>query len=73
MEQTIITLNSQKELSELELKSNADLFLVINAPYLPVYKDLPTNKMLFLVLVIFYLFISTTYVIIVNEKLKGIQ
>lgn len=73
MEQTIITLNSQKELSELELKSNADLFLVINAPYLPVYKDLPTNKMLFLVLVICSLFISITYVIIINEKLKGIQ
>jgi len=68
MEQTIITLNGQKELSELELKSNADLFLVINAPYLPAYKDLPTNKILFLILTIFALFISITSVIIINEK-----
>jgi len=73
MEQTIITLNGQKELSELELKSNADLFLVINAPYLPAYKDLPTNKSLFLILVIFAFFISITSVIIVNEKLREIQ
>ena len=73
MEQTIITLNSQKELSELELKSNADLFLIINGPYLPPYKDLPTNKTLFLILTIFALFISITSVIIVNEKLKGTE
>jgi len=71
LEQSIITLNGQKELSELELKSNADLFLVINAPYLPPYKDLPTNKTLFLILIIFSLFISVTYVLIVNERLKG--
>jgi len=73
MEQTIITLNGQKELSELELKSNADLFLVINAPYLPAYKDLPTNKILFLILTMFALFISITSVIIINERLKDTE
>ena len=73
MEQTIITLNGQKELSELELKSNADLFLVINAPYLPAYKDLPTHKILFLILTMFALFISITSVIIINERLKDTE
>ena len=39
LEQTLITLNAQKELSEVELKSNADLFLILNEPYLPPYKN----------------------------------
>ena len=67
-EETIITLTGQKELSELELKSNKDLFLILNEPYLPIYKDKPTNKILFIMLSFLSLLLAVTAVIIINEK-----
>jgi uncharacterized protein involved in exopolysaccharide biosynthesis len=70
VEQTIITLNSQKELSELALKSNEQLFLILNEPYLPPYKDSPSNKMLFLALIVLSCILSVTITVIIDEKSK---
>lgn len=67
-EETIVTLSGQKELSELELKSNKDLFLVLNEPYLPFYKDKPSNTVLFIFLLLVSLVVSTTSVVIMNQS-----
>lgn len=67
LEQTLATLFSQKELSEIEMKHQGDLFLVIDKPDLPLYKDNPTNKNLFLVLEVIALMISITLTLIKNE------
>ncbi len=67
LEQTIGTLYTQKEMSEIEMKLNRDLFLVINEPYLPTYKDKPTNRNLFLMLEIIALFISISFTLIKHE------
>ena len=66
LEQTIGTLYTQ-EMSEIEMKLNRDLFLVINEPYLPTYKDKPTNRNLFLMLEIIALFISISFTLIKHE------
>tara|TARA_B100001245_G_C22868923_1_gene417856 strand:- start:37 stop:960 length:924 start_codon:yes stop_codon:yes gene_type:complete len=70
LEQTLITLNAQKELSEVELKSNADLFLILNEPYLPPYKNPPSNKTLFLMLSVVSFILSVTITLIIDEKSK---
>lgn len=67
LEQTIGTLYTQKEMSEIEMKLNRDLFLVINEPYLPTYKDSPTNRNLFLILEIIALLIATSFTLIKHE------
>jgi len=67
LEQTIGTLYTQKEMSEIEMKLNRDLFLVINEPYLPTYKDKPTNRNLFLMLEIIAFFISISFTLIKHE------
>lgn len=69
LEQTIGTLYTQKEMSEIEMKLNRDLFLVINEPYLPTYKDKPTNRNLFLMLEIIAFFISISLTLIKHELL----
>jgi len=70
LEQTIGTLFAQKEISEIEMKLNKDLFLIINEPYLPVYKDEPTNRKLFVMLEIFAFFISISIVLFSSELIK---
>lgn len=70
LEQTIGTLFAQKEISEIEMKLNKDLFLVINEPYLPVYKDEPTNRKLFVMLEIFAFLISISIVLFSSELIK---
>ncbi len=67
LEQTIGTLYTQKEMSEIEMKLNRDLFLVINQPYLPTYKDKPTNRNLFLMLEIIAFFISISFTLVKHE------
>ena len=71
LEQTIGTLYTQKEMSEIEMKLNRDLFLVINEPYLPTYKDKPTNRNLFLMLEIIAFFISISFTLIKHELLAN--
>jgi len=74
LEQTLITLNAQKELSEVELKANADLFLILNEPYLPPYKNPPSNKILFLMMGVVSFILSVTITLIIDEKSKkGIE
>jgi len=74
LEQTLITLHAQKELSEVELKSNADLFLILHEPYLPPYKNPPSNKILFLILSVVSFILSVTITLIIDEKSKkGIE
>ena len=70
LEQTIGTLFAQKEISEIEMKLNKDLFLIINEPYLPVYKDEPTNRKLFVMLEIFAFLISISIVLFSSELIK---
>ncbi len=67
LEQTIGTLYSQKEMSEIEMKLNRDLFLIINEPYIPTYKDEPSNRKLFFMLAVVSLIISLSVVILSNE------
>lgn len=70
LEQTISTLYSQKEMSEIEMKLNKDLFLIINEPYLPTYKDEPTNRKLLLILSLFSFIISLSVTLIFHELKK---
>tara|TARA_B100000902_G_scaffold54442_1_gene61178 strand:- start:2573 stop:3499 length:927 start_codon:yes stop_codon:yes gene_type:complete len=67
-EETIVTLSAQKELSELELKSNKDLFLILNEPYLPFYKDKPSNTVLFIFLLLVSFSFTATIVVIMNQS-----
>ncbi len=67
LEQTIGTLYTQKEMSEIEMKLNKDLFLVIDEPYLPTYKDAPSNRNLFLMLEFIAFFISISFALIKHE------
>jgi hypothetical protein len=71
LEQTIGTLYTQKEMSEIEMKLNRDLFLIINEPYLPSYKDKPTNRNLFFMLEIIAFIISISFTLIKYELSKN--
>tara|TARA_Y100001980_G_C14462296_1_gene243962 strand:- start:10 stop:774 length:765 start_codon:yes stop_codon:yes gene_type:complete len=71
LEQTIGTLYTQKEMSEIEMKLNRDLFLIINEPYLPSYKDKPTNRNLFFMLEVIAFIISISFTLIKYELSKN--
>ena len=49
------------------MKLNRDLFLIINEPYIPTYKDEPSNRKLFFMLAVVSLIISLSVVILSNE------